>query len=240
MPRQFEYTVTREQARQLDRIAMDRYGVEGVILMENAGRACAREGAEIMGGAEGRSVAVLCGKGNNGGDGFVIARHLQNWGARVRCWIVGSIDAVLRGGGEAALNLKIALNMDIPVAQITGEADLTPALDGAEEADLVVDALLGTGVAGEVRGPYKPLIMGLNDVEAPVLAVDVPSGLDCDTGEPLGVAVRADRTVTFVLSKRGFTTQRASAYTGVVRVAEISVPRAAIEQKIAEWQRGGK
>lgn len=231
-----DFPVTRQQARELDRIAIDHYGVNGLILMENAGRACALEALSMLGEGAGRRVVVLCGKGNNGGDGFVIARHLENWGCRVRAFIVGEIDSVLREAADPAVNLEIALNMDIPVDEIRDGAVVTVALEAAAGADLVVDALLGTGLSGEVRGSYRPLIEGLNALDVPVLAVDAPSGLDCDTGRPLGVAVRAARTVTFVLNKRGHVQPGAEQYTGEVVVAEISVPRRAVEAKVAQWR----
>jgi len=230
-----DYLVTRQQARELDRIAIEQYGIKGLILMENAGRACAREALDMLGAPEGTIVAVLCGTGNNGGDGFVIARHLSNAGCAVEAYLVGEIDSVLRAAGDAAVNLEIALNMGIPVKEIRDDAGVEAALDSAASADLIADALLGTGASGEVRGLFRPLIEGINAIGAPVLAVDVPSGLDCDTGEPLGVAVRADRTITFVLNKRGFPRPAAEPYVGRVGVAEISVPRSVIESKVSEW-----
>jgi len=231
-----DFAVTRQQAREIDRIAISEYGVKGLILMEHAGRACAREAVAMLGGAARRQVVVFCGSGNNGGDGFVVARHLENWGCQVQTYLVGRIDAVLREADDAAANLDIALSMDIPVVELKHEEDLDAALAAAGQADLVVDALLGTGLAGEVRGIYRPLIERLNALAVPILSVDVPSGLDCDTGRPLGVAVRATRTVTFVLPKLGFRQPGAERYTGLVKVAEIGVPRKALESRLAAWR----
>jgi hydroxyethylthiazole kinase-like uncharacterized protein yjeF len=230
------FAATRQQARELDRIAMQEYGIAGLILMENAGRACARAAVEMLGSAEQARVLVLAGKGNNGGDGYVVARHLANWGARVRVLLLGSADEILSGDGETPANLRIILKMGIPVAELASAEEAERALADCADADLIVDALLGTGTHGEVRDPYRGAIEALNRTGLPVLAIDVPSGLDCDTGEPLGAAVRARVTVTMAVSKVGFTRPGAGAYTGRVEVAEISIPRAAIERKVAEWQ----
>lgn len=231
-----DFLATRRQVRDIDRIAIDAYGVRGLILMENAGRACAREAAEMLGRTEGRQVVVFCGTGNNGGDGFVVARHLENRGCSVRTFLAGRIDDVLRQAGDASVNLEIALNMGIPVGEVNDQTAARRALEESAGAHLIVDALLGTGLEREVAEPHRSLINGINELGVPVLSVDVPSGLDCDTGQPLGVAVRADRTVTFVLGKQGFARPGADRYTGKVRVAEISVPRRVIETQVAQWR----
>jgi len=233
-----QFSATREQIREIDRRAIQEFGVKGLILMENAGRACAQEAEGMLGGAEGKEVAILCGPGNNGGDGFVVARHLANRAAAVRIHLLGSVDKVLHSAGDAAVNLEIALNMDIPLAEISDPGAVEQAAGKWEAADLIVDAMLGTGLRGQVRQPFLSAICVLNGLGCPVLAVDIPSGLDCDTGNPLGAAVRADRTVTFVLNKKGFLQPEAVQYTGRVVVADISVPRRLIEQLVAAW-RGG-
>jgi NAD(P)H-hydrate epimerase len=233
-----EFSLTRDQAREIDRIAMEQYGVRGLILMENAGRACTEAAAELLGGVGNPEAFIFCGTGNNGGDGFVVARHLWNRGCDVRACLTGEIEDVLGKGSDASVNLEIARKMGIPVAEVMSEEDVKSVLDAASDADLLVDALLGTGISGEVRGVYAPLIEGINALDAPVLAVDIPSGLDCDTGEVLGVAVRARRTVTFVMKKRGQTVPQARDYVGRLQVAEISVPRQLIERKIQEWGSG--
>jgi len=230
------FAATRQQARELDRIAMQDYAIPGVILMENAGRACARAAADMLGSAQDARVLVLAGKGNNGGDGHVVARHMCNWGASVRVLVLGSLDEILSGQGETPANLRIILKMGIPVDELASAEEVERTFEEHGDADLVVDALLGTGVCGQVREPYLSAIEALNRARLPVLAIDVPSGLDCDTGEPLGAAVRARVTVTMAVNKIGFTRPGADAYTGRVEVAEISIPRAAIARKVAEWQ----
>ncbi|MCK4373740.1 MAG: NAD(P)H-hydrate epimerase, partial [Candidatus Brocadiae bacterium] len=193
-----EFAAIREQVRELDRAAIEDYGVQGLILMENAGRRCARVAADMIGGAQGKRVTVLCGKGNNGGDGFVVARHLSNWGARVSVLLLAAIEDVLAQANEASVNLRIILNICIPVDEVPSAEEVVRAVRERAGSDLLVDGLLGTGVRGEVRDPFRSAIEAVNECNRPVLAIDVPSGLDCDTGEPLGTAVRAERTVTFV------------------------------------------
>lgn len=227
-----EVFVTREQARRVDRLAMEQFGVPGIMLMENAGRHCAAVAAEMLGDVRDRDVTILCGGGNNGGDGFVIARHLTNWGANVRVSLLCAADKVLSRDDETAVNLNILLKSGVPVH----EAVLRKEVEDVLDVGLVVDALLGTGLTGEVRPPYRSAILAINEASARVLAVDVPSGLDCNTGQPLGVAVRAARTVTFVFNKVGFALPGADAYTGQVQVVDIGVPRAALDRLRAAWQ----
>ncbi len=229
--------LTREQMRELDRIAIEDYGIPGLILMENAGTACAAAASRMLGGAEGKCVLILAGRGNNGGDGFVVARHLSNRGADVAVLLLAAVDEVLEGGGDAATNLRIALAMDIPVEQVPTAQQVREAMRQRAAPDLLVDALLGTGISGEVREPFASAIRSINETDAPVLAVDVPSGLDCDTGEPLGAAVRADRTVTFAALKAGMTQPGAERFTGPVTVAQISIPQQLIAAKTRQWQR---
>jgi len=227
-----DVAVSRQQATQIDTVAMQRYGVPGLVLMENAGRQCALAAAEMLGSPAGRSVGILCGAGNNGGDGFVIARHLINRGVDAAVTLLVSVQKVIERDNEASVNLSILLKSGVPVREAAGESDIADAL----AADLIVDAMLGTGVSGEVKAPFRPAIEALNASGRPVLAVDVPSGLDCDTGRPLGVAVRARCTVTFVFNKIGFTRPGACEYTGRIRVADIGVPRAALDELTAGWR----
>jgi len=228
-----DFATTRDQIRELDRIAVKQYGIDGLILMENAGRWCARTAARMLGGASAKSVAVVCGPGNNGGDGFVIARHLSNWGADVRLVLLARVDDALGGSHEAAANLRILLNMGIAVREAPSAEEAAQAIRECAGSDLLVDALLGTGTHGEIREPFYSAINAINESACQVLAVDVPSGLDCNTGTPLGTAVRAARTVTFVANKVGFAQPAAREYTGEIEVAEISIPRAAIERVLS-------
>jgi hydroxyethylthiazole kinase-like uncharacterized protein yjeF len=230
------FAVTRQQARRIDAVATEHYGVPGLILMENAGRESARVAVEMLGEPVGKRVVVLCGNGNNGGDGFVIARHLTNAGADVRVALLADAEKLLAREDDAATNLAILLKSAVPVHEVMLRKEVAAAIQGA---DLIVDALLGTGLQTKVRPPLPSTIEVVNSVETPVLAVDVPSGLDCDTGEPLGLAVSAKRTVTFVFIKTGFLQPNAAPYTGAVTVVPIGVPRIALEHLVKAWEQQG-
>ncbi len=215
--------LTRDEVRDIDRRAVEEYGLPGIVLMENAGRGCAELLLRL--GATGRErgrVMVCCGKGNNGGDGYVIARHLENAGCRVEVLLFCNPADV---AGDAAINLHVLMAAETPVrcgGTAVPRADLDRLLRGAE---WIVDALLGTGTQGEVREPYCTAIAAINGSGGRVFAVDLPSGLDCDTGTPLGPCVRAQDTGTFVAPKKGFEAPAAAEYTGRVHVVDIGVPR---------------
>ncbi|UCD48985.1 MAG: NAD(P)H-hydrate epimerase [Phycisphaerales bacterium] len=215
--------MSRDEVRAVDAWAINEIGVPGVVLMENAGRCCAELITEKLADADGPAVCIFCGMGNNGGDGYVIARHLLNAGFKVRVVLCGRREKV---AGDARVNLdgleRLGHAVDL----------LDPASDDAEarvrrlagQADMIVDALFGTGLQGPLRGDYQALVEAINALGRPILAVDIPSGLDCDTGQPLGTAIRAACTVTFVAVKRGFAAgAQAGQYTGEVYVASIGV-----------------
>jgi NAD(P)H-hydrate epimerase len=191
--------------------------------MENAGRAVAEVVISLLKRKNRARVFVVCGKGNNGGDGYVIARHLLNAGFDVRVVLCGDREKVQ---GDARVNLDVLERLGHEVEQLEpAGADVASRIrDMAADADMVVDALLGTGLQGRLREPYRSLIDAINAVACPILAVDIPSGLDCDTGEPLGAAVRAACTVTFVAVKKGFAASpNASTYVGEIYIASIGV-----------------
>jgi NAD(P)H-hydrate epimerase len=213
--------LTREQARELDRRAMQEFGVPGIVLMENAGRGMAELLHSL--GIDGL-VVICCGKGNNGGDGFVIARHLDNAGVGVRVLLFGD---PARLSGDAAINYRILAASGITVEVFSGpildEQRLSRAL---ADADWIVDALFGSGLRGPIQPPFDRGIAVLNDAAKRVFAVDVPSGLDCDTGAPLGIAVRAHHTATVAAMKRGFLEPSAAAWLGQVHLIDMGAPRA--------------
>src|SRR5262245_61559593 len=180
-------TLTREQSRELDRRAIEEYGVPSIVLMENAGRGMAQLLHAL--GIQG-SVVICCGKGNNGGDGFVIARHLDNAGVDVRVRLFARPEDL---AGDGATNWPILEKGGIE-RQVHPDATFDEArlCDELAAAHWVVDALFGTGLRGPVRPPFDRVITAINASRAKVLAVDIPSGLDCDTGRPMGPTVRAD------------------------------------------------
>jgi NAD(P)H-hydrate epimerase len=216
--------LSREDVRELDRRAQVEFGVPGIVLMENAGRGAAE--VLISLGIRG-PVLVCCGKGNNGGDGFVIARHLDIHQVSVRVLLLARPEEL---SGDAAVNHRIVSQAMIPLSVLAG-AELDEALLRKElaAAEWVVDALFGTGLTGPVRPPLDRVIAAINARPARVLAVDIPSGLDCDTGEPLGATVRAHHTVTFVAEKKGFASAAARPFLGQVHVAGIGAPRLLVE-----------
>jgi len=215
--------MTRDEVRAFDRWAINTLGIAGVVLMENAGRSCVEMIKEKLAGIEKPQVCIFCGTGNNGGDGYVIARSLLNSGFRVAVTICGERSKIK---GDAKANLDILEKLGQPIEQLNLEDNDIPNRVKAFTAgsDMLIDALFGTGLKGELKGEYLELIESINTRELPVLAVDIPSGLDCDTGEPLGAAIKATYTVTFVAVKKGFTLSRAVAkYTGEIFVASIGV-----------------
>lgn len=220
---------SREDVRLLDSTAIDRYGIPGLVLMENAGWRAAREAWAMLGFRASAPVLVLAGAGNNGGDGFVLARHLKGWGADVRCILVAARERVM-DDAKTNLDLAEAAGVEVRSAALPEVVDavLPEALDAiASSGDgLVVDALLGTGLSGHVRGAPGRAIEALSRRAPRILAVDTPSGLDANTGEVLGAATTAERTVTFAFPKLGFALGEGPARAGEVVVADISMPRA--------------
>lgn len=218
-------SLSREQAREIDRRAIEEFGMPGIVLMENAGRGAAELLMRL--GAIG-SIVVCAGKGNNGGDGFVIARHLENHRHSIKVLLYCSPDELT---GDAAVNFRIIEAARTPVRvveAVSSDLEFEPEL---AEADWIVDALLGTGAQGVVRAPFSMAIAQINRSGAHVLAVDLPSGLDCDTGRPLGACVRADHTATFVARKRGFDRPESREWTGTVHVIDIGVPHVLLHER---------
>jgi hydroxyethylthiazole kinase-like uncharacterized protein yjeF len=224
--------LSRREVRELDVRAAEELALPTLILMENAGRGAAAWLAELAGWATSSPsaslprVLVLCGQGNNGGDGGVVARHLDAWGYPVRIvWFTR--EEQLRG--DALTQWKILGNAGVDqfAWHDANPADSTSAeLDSLiAGADWLVDGLLGTGLTRPVEGVLRSVVEAINRSGKPVLALDLPSGLDADTGVPLGIAVRARATATFVAPKLGFDAPGVAAYTGEVSVIDIGLPR---------------
>lgn len=215
--------MSRDEVRAFDAWATNELGIPGIVLMENAGRSCAQLIAEKLSGIKKPRVCVFCGTGNNGGDGFVIARHLLNAGFAVTVVVCGNI-AKIRS--DARVNLDILTGLGLKIERL--DMDSTDNVDdrvaaAAQNADMIVDAIFGTGLTGILRDEYKRLIKSINGLGCPILSVDIPSGLDCDTGQPLDTAIKANCTVTFVAVKKGFVFENARAYTGDIFIASIGV-----------------
>lgn len=219
--------LSRDEVRSIDARAARELSMPTVILMENAGRGAAARLRDAGLSAHSR-VLILCGPGNNGGDGGVVARHLDLWGYPVRLVWFTRAD---RLRGDAAIQYQILERSGFDQACWDVEATATPErLDALlADADWLVDALLGTGLTRPVEGVLRAVIEAVNRSGKPTYALDLPSGLDADTGQPLGVAVRARATATFVAPKLGFAAHGADAYTGDVTVIGIGVPRMILE-----------
>jgi NAD(P)H-hydrate epimerase len=207
----------------VDEIAVRDYGMSGLVLMENAGRGCAEHLLSL--GIDG-NVVVCCGPGNNGGDGFVIARHLANADMDVTVMVaVNPRDLP----ADANANFQILAKSKIMIAQVQTDDETHSGarafLTGGRRPAWIVDALLGTGAMGPARPPYDAWIRLINQSTAKVLAVDIPSGLDCDTGATHGECVQADETCTFVAFKPGFLTGPGRRLAGNVTVIDIGVPK---------------
>lgn len=215
---------TADQMRRFDTAAIEEYGVPGVILMENAGRHVFEAVRDLLGTVSGRMVTVVSGRGNNGGDGFVAARHLREAGALVRVFLIGDPGDVK---GDAKVNLDALMSGGQVVESVKSAADMKPALAGC---NVVLDAIFGTGLKGDIEGLAADAIMEINGCGRPVVAVDMPSGLDADTGRVLGVCVEADFTVTFALPKLGHFMYPGASYVGDLRVGDIGIPHALFEQ----------
>lgn len=220
--------VTADEMAAMDRTAIDGVGIPGVVLMENAGRGACEVMWRHFPDLAGKRVLVLAGGGNNGGDGFVIARHL--WQRRVQvdvCCLRKPADY----RGDARINLDILEKLGVPASVMTGMADLPQLRERLEAADVVVDAILGTGLNAPVRGFYRKVIELVNELGRPVFAVDLPSGLDATTGLPLGICVRATVTATFGLAKIGQLVTPGCSFVGHLEVVDIGLPRNVTEME---------
>jgi NAD(P)H-hydrate epimerase len=211
-------TASREQSRSVDRRAIEEYGIPGLVLMENAGRGATDILCQL--GISG-PVVVCCGKGNNGGDGFVIARHLEIRGFAVRV-LLWANPAELTG--DAAANYAILSKTDVPIEVFAAPHDADRLARHLAGAAWIVDGLLGTGARGEPKPPIDAVIDQINAAGIAVLAIDLPSGLDCDTGQAARHTIRAQHTCTFVATKPGFLQPGAAEYTGQVHVLDIGAP----------------
>ena len=219
--------LTREQAVQIDRSATTNFGMSGLVLMENAGRGV----SDLLCALQVSSpIVVCCGKGNNAGDGYVIARHLlaRNYDVRVLNWEPPETIT-----GDARTNYLILRAMNAPIVE-HWEGSSKECLRILSEACWIVDALLGTGCKGAPRTPIKQAIEAINQATANTLAVDLPSGLDCDTGATPGAAVRADHTCTFLAAKPGLIAPAGKSYVGKLHVADLGIPASVIQKALEQ------
>ncbi len=218
--------VTAEQMQQLDQRAIEHFGIPGIVLMENAGRGSAEFMLQRYSHLRRSAVAIVAGKGNNGGDGFVIARYLVNQGVSVKVYLLAD-PKVLRG--EAETNYQILQRMKGEVISIPSHTEYQKVKKDLEKVDFLVDGIFGTGLDAEVRGYYREVIEHLNTLQKPTVAIDIPSGLDANTGKALGTAIRATLTLTFGLPKVGLLIPPGTEYVGELKLIDIGIPRKLIE-----------
>ena len=219
--------VSAETMKKLDNMAA-MSGISTFTLMENAGEVVAREAAKLLNNLKKTRVAIFCGKGNNGGDGFVVGRKLKESGFSVSVFLLGKQDEVKN---EAAISLRSFIEIGGNAEEINSDIDIER-LKKSLNYSLIIDALLGTGFSGSISGLLKRLIKLLNSVDIPILAVDVPSGLNATTGEINPIAVKAKWTVSFALPKKGFYKNSGPDHTGLIRIINIGFPETLLKKAI--------
>ncbi len=217
--------VNTKQIKSIDRRAIREFGIPGPVLMESAASAVMAEMEKFFDGLRGVRVGIICGRGNNGGDGSALARRLRVRGIAVRVALLSTFGAVK---GEAKINLSILRKMDVEIIENASARSLA---DIVAWSDVLVDAMLGVGLSSPLTGIYARAVDMINTAGRPVVAIDIPTGIDADTGAIRGAAIKADLTVTMVLLKRGLVLHPGAQYAGTVRVADIGIPPEVIEQE---------
>jgi hydroxyethylthiazole kinase-like uncharacterized protein yjeF len=220
--------VTAEQMQELDRKSIEVYRIPGIVLMENAGRGAVEVITNHFPEIQKKTIAIIAGKGNNGGDGFVMARYLLNLGISVKVFLLTDPKSLR---GDAEINFNIFHHMKGEIIPVPSSKDYQKVKKSLENFDLLIDGIFGTGLDAEVRGYYREVIDHLNTLQKPIVAIDVPSGLDADTGKPLGTAVRASLTITFGLPKVGHLVSPGIDYVGSLKIVDIGIPRRLVEEE---------
>lgn len=209
-------TISCEEMKAMDTYAIKDIGIPSIVLMENA----ALKVIKNIPMENTNSLTIICGVGNNGGDGLAIARHLILQDKKVDLFILGNLD---KGTKDFNINLNILKNMKVKFTHIQGESELTILKSSLVNSHMVIDAIFGIGLTRKVEGIFKEVISLINDHAKYILSVDIPSGLDGDTGEVLGIAVKSHKTVTFHLAKKGLVNN--GNYTGELIVEPIGIPQ---------------
>ncbi|HIE27492.1 TPA: NAD(P)H-hydrate dehydratase [Candidatus Poribacteria bacterium] len=215
---------TAQEMRSIDAQTIEMVGIPGIVLMENAGQAVTKIVKEIL--DDGKRVAIFVGRGNNGGDGLVVARYLALSGFNVTIYLLSEAE---RFRGDAKTNLQIAQNLQLKIKLLLSQEQLSAYRDEIQLCGVIVDSIFGTGLKGAVRGFAAELIAFINSTGKPIVAVDLPSGLDADTGRAESVCVHATHTVTIGLPKRGLMLYPGADFTGTLTVADIGFPQSIID-----------
>lgn len=206
--------------KQIDKLATKKFSIPSLILMENAGRSVAEEAKKML-RSKSAPILFFCGYGNNGGDGFVAARHLKNKGYKVLVFLIGPKKKM---SDDTSLNFKIITKMKVRIKRITRKRQIKAVFKNFNKSQLIIDAIFGIGVKDKLNNFYCQLVEKINSLPSPILSVDIPSGLDADRGIALPIAIEADKTVTMGLIKKGFLSSFAKKYLGRVIIADISLP----------------
>lgn len=232
--RDVKILVSAAEMARLDRQTIDEIGIPGIVLMENAARGAAAFYEEAVPDLLERQITVVAGAGNNAGDGFVLARIFHGRGATVR---VVCLRPPERLQGDALTNFSILTKLDIPVHVWSEDADFEEQWPWIRESGVIIDAILGTGLSSEMRGLYRQIVEAVNKLtNIPVLAVDIPSGLDAGSGKPLGLAIRATATATFGFAKIGLVIDPGREFVGRLKLVDIGIPREVAERcGIQRW-----
>ena len=210
------------QMREIDRLTIDETGIAGIVLMENASQAVAKVCLNYVNQFKNPKVAVVCGGGNNGGDGFAVARILKCNGVESKIVFIGNKEKLTP---DALVNYRVAKNFDIEV--ITDISDLETIL---EKQHAIIDGIFGTGFTGEPRNTAAEVIKKINQSGKYIISIDIPSGVNADTGTVADVCIKADETVTFALPKIGTILYPGSNYCGKLTVADICIPQKKVEK----------
>ncbi len=208
---------SRDALRDIDRESVDEYQIPSVVLMENAAKGASDVIMNSTNAALWTNIVIICGSGNNGGDGYALARHLTNKGCFVTIVEVGKPKS-----DDAIINATVCTKMGIKL--IAWEKSLPP------QPTIIIDAIFGTGLDRVIEGIYANVIEAVNENSAPCIALDIPSGLDCDSGEPLGGCIEASMTVSFVGRKKGFSNESAQRFIGEVVVSDIGCPHSLLKK----------
>lgn len=209
--------VTVKEMREIDRKTIHLFGMPALILMEHAGKAVAKSVLKLT--SINNTIIVLCGTGNNGGDGLVAARWLSHFNKKVEVLLFGPIKKMSR---ETKINYRLLQRLCIPVQQISKQS-LAVVENKLRHSSLIIDALLGTGIHAPIEGLYKNVIEMANSSRQRIVSVDLPSGFDADAGKPLNCCIKANATVTLGFPKVGFYKKGAKKYTGKIIVADIGL-----------------
>lgn len=215
------YLVTAIEMQKMDRLTIESFGIPGRVLMENAGRGATQILFEKFGELKNKKVGIVAGRGNNGGDGFVIARYLAQKGIKATVYLLSKRTAVK---GDAAANLKLLDALSIPVVEIPDRKAFSTHRTSMVHQEIWVDAIIGTGLKSGVKGYFRGIIEFINSLNKPVFAVDIPSGLDSDTGQPCGACICAHTTATFAFAKTGHILFPGANYTGNLEIVDIGIP----------------